>query len=236
MVFARVLGLCWTGPALAHPAIGVRTRLLAALLLAIVTSEALPGRISVPESTTEFVFALIGELVFGAALGASAALIIAGARQAGEIVGAQAGLSAAALLDPEIDEDMSVFGHLYSMIALAVFIGLDGPLILVRVFLASYESWPVGRMLLDLETTTMLFARVGDALVLALGVAAPAAAALMMAGFAIAMLSRSAPALPFSALALPLRSFCALLLVILGLVALTSTLSDRWIEWARQPF
>ena len=64
----------------------------------------------------------------GAALGWSAALIVAGARQAGELVGLQAGLSPAALLDPEAAEELTPLGHLYGLVALAVFLALDGPL------------------------------------------------------------------------------------------------------------
>ena len=61
------------------------------------------------------------EVLVGAGIGWSASLVIAGARQAGEIVGAQAGLSAAALFDPEAGEDLTALGHLYGLVALGVF-------------------------------------------------------------------------------------------------------------------
>ena len=50
------------------------------------------------------------EVLVGAALGWSAALIVAGARQAGEVVGRQAGLSAAALFDPEAGDELTPAG------------------------------------------------------------------------------------------------------------------------------
>ncbi len=50
------------------------------------------------------------EVLTGGVLGWSAALIVAGARLAGELVAAQAGLSTATLLDPETGEEMTVLG------------------------------------------------------------------------------------------------------------------------------
>ena len=77
--------------------------------------------------------ALLLEVLTGGVLGWSAALIVAGARLAGELVAAQAGLSTATLIDPETGEELTPLGRLYGWIALAVFLALDGPLVLVRV-------------------------------------------------------------------------------------------------------
>ena len=80
----------------------------------------------------------------GGLLGWSAALIVAAARQAGDLVAAQAGLSAAALFDPETGDELTALGHLYGLIALAVFLALDGPLVLVGALIESYRAVPAG--------------------------------------------------------------------------------------------
>ena len=66
----------------------------------------------------------------GLALGFAASLVIAGARQAGEIVGGQAGLSAASLFDPDAGDDMTPLGHLYGLVALGTFLALATYLLL----------------------------------------------------------------------------------------------------------
>ena len=71
----------------------------------------------------------------------------------------------------------------------------------------------------------------GDSLSLALRAAAPVAAALTLAGLALALVARNAPSLPFSAMALPIRSALGLVFVLLGLVALITTLSNAWVDW-----
>ena len=92
--------------------------------------------------------------------------MIAGARLAGELIAAPAGFSTAALFDPETGEEMTVLGRLYGWIALAVFLTLDGPLILVRALVESYQAVPAGRLLISWTTVAMAFAQVGSALAL----------------------------------------------------------------------
>src|ERR1700674_3264353 len=118
LVLARVLGLAWTAPALATPGLGGRFRLaLAALLSAVVLPVVGPSlAAAAPTEWAGVGRACLVEGLVGAALGWSAALIVAGARQAGEVVGLQAGLSPAALLDPDAGEELTPLGHLYGLV------------------------------------------------------------------------------------------------------------------------
>jgi flagellar biosynthetic protein FliR len=234
LVLARVLGLAWTAPALATPGLGGRFRLaLAVLLCAVVLPVVGPSLAEAPapaDWTTAGRACLIEGLV-GAALGWSAALIVAGARQAGELVGLQSGLSPAALLDPEAAEELNPLGHLYGLVALAVFLALDGPLSLVNGLVESYRVLPVGGFVLSDETARQAFGRVGSALELVLQAAAPTALALALAGVALGLLGRAAPSLPLVTLSLPIRFTLGLALVVLGLAALAAALAAAWGDW-----
>src|SRR5689334_3940839 len=119
LVLARVGGLTWTAPALATPGLDGRLRAMLAVLLAAVLMPVVGPGLAVPGGWTALGRACVVEALVGAALGWSAALVVAGARQAGEVVGAQAGLSAAALFDPEAGDELTPLGHLYGLVALA---------------------------------------------------------------------------------------------------------------------
>lgn len=228
LVLSRCLGLCWTAPALGSPALGPRMRLafagaLAVLLLPVVAAD-LP-RIWSPLGLA----AACGvELAVGAILGWSAGLVIVGARQAGEVVGIQAGLSPAALLDPEAAAEMTATGHLYGLVALAVFLTLDGPLELTRALAESFRAIPAGGTVVSAEVATRLCGRVGWALALALRAAAPAGVALAVAGLALGLLGRAAASLSPLTLALPIRLLLGLVLVLVGLAGLAATLAGAW--------
>lgn len=207
-----------------------------AALITITVGPILIDQVPIPNDLTAWVLSALSEMAIGAVLGCSAALIVAGARQAGELVGSQAGLSAAALFDPEAGEEMTPLGHLYGLIAVGVFLSLDGPLLVIRALLESYTTWPVGGFSLSAQTADLLFGKVSESLALALRAAAPAAAALTMAGLALALMARAAPSLPFAALALPIRSMLGLILVALGLTVLIGTLTETWRDWLLHPF
>jgi flagellar biosynthesis protein FliR len=234
LVLARILGLVWTAPVLATFGLTARFRLvLAALLGAVVLPVVGPSLAAgAPVGWAVLGRACLVEGLVGAALGWTAALIVASARQAGELVGLQAGLSPAALVDPDASEELTALGHLYGLVALAVFLALDGPLALVSALVESYRVLPAGgRIVLSAETAQAAFGRVAAALELALRAAAPTALALVLAGLALGLLGRAAPSLPLVALSLPVRFALGLVLVVLGLAALAATLAAAWGNW-----
>ncbi len=230
LLFARVSGAAWTAPGWGTVGVGFRMRLLLAALLTAALGPSLIGSGTLPTTlgAGALVRSVLGEAAVGAALGWSAGLIVAAAKQAGELVGAQAGLSAASLLDPEAVDGMTPTGHLYGLIALMVFVAMDGPLSLAGTLLESYRVLPAGGPDLSLETASRAFGMVGRSLELALRLAAPAAVALMLAGLALALVARAAPAFPFLSLALPARSAVGLALVAAGLGGLVAALAIAW--------
>jgi flagellar biosynthesis protein FliR len=231
LVLARVLGLCWSAPALATPGLDWRLRLVLAALLGAVLAPLVGPGVAAPAGLPALAQVFVTEMVVGAALGWSAALIVAGARQAGELVGAQAGLSAAALFDPEAGDDLTPLGHLYGLIALATFLALDGPLALVRALGESYRVLPPGGQVLSAEAADLAFGRVGQALELAVRAAAAPAVALALAGVALGLLGRAAPSLALVALALPVRSLLGVALVLAGMASLVAVLATAWAGW-----
>ncbi len=230
LVQARVLGLCLTAPVLAVPELDWRFRLGLSVLLGAVLSP-LVETVGVPPTTasiTSGIWTGISEVLTGGVLGWSAALIVAGARLAGELVAAQAGFSTSTLLDPDSGEEITPLGRLYGLIALAVFLVLDGPLVLIQAVVDSYQAVPMGRLLISSETASLAFAHVGRTLELALRTAAPPALALTLAGIAVGWLGRAAPSLPFVTLAVPLRAVLGIVLIFLSLATLAATLSAAW--------
>jgi flagellar biosynthesis protein FliR len=231
LVLARTLGLVSTAPALAAPGLEPRFRLLLAVALAALIAPVVGPSFTVPEGWSAIATACLGEAVIGAALGWAAGLVIAGARQAGEVVGAQAGLSPAAFFDPEAGDGMTPMGHLYGLVALGVFLALDGPLMLVRALVESYEAMPAGGFAISRETADVAFGQVGRALALSIRASAPVAIAMTLAGIALGLIARAAPSLPMATMALPVRYALGLVLAVLGAAALAGTLAAAWRAW-----
>ena len=187
-----MLGLCLTAPGLAIPELDWRFRIGLAVALGLVLVPVVEPLIVAPAGWQSMASAIVLELLAGAVLGYLAATIVAGARMAGELVAAQAGLSTSTLLDPETGDEIGPLGRLYGWIAVVAFLGLGGPLILVKALVESYEAVPAGGLLISAETAELAFGQVGHALELALRAAAPVALALALAGIIMGWLSRAA--------------------------------------------
>lgn len=230
-VLARTLGMSASAPGWRTTGLPWRARIVWGVALAAIVAPGIAPGAGSASTVAEFARIALIEGVIGVALGMSAGLILAAARQAGELVGQQAGFSASSLLDPESGEESNPLGRLFGWIALGTFLVADGPARLARVLIESYRLIPLGGLGLTIETASRWFGRVEDAFALALRIAAPVGLALWTAGLALALISRAAPAFPFWSLAWPVRLGLGLFLTALGLVALASSLSDAWGDW-----
>src|SRR5262245_48366579 len=105
LVLGRVLGFSLTAPGLAVPGLSWRFRLALAAVLGAVLLPVVGPRLGPPPDGPGAAWAGLAEVLAGALLGWSAGLIVAGARMAGDLVAAQAGLATATLLDPESGEE-----------------------------------------------------------------------------------------------------------------------------------
>lgn len=229
---ARTAGVCFTAPVLAAPGLGLRFRIVTAIALAAWTAPLAVGAIDVSAPGMGLGWLLANEAIVGALMGLSASLVVAGARQAGELVASQAGLATSALFDPETGEESTALGHLYGLIALAAFLAMDGPLMILDALLRSFETVPVGGLALGPESAHALFAQTAEALKLALLAAAPVAVALATAGVALGWLGRLAPSVPLMALSLPIRAALGVVLVLASLAGLAACLDGAWLAWA----
>ena len=119
-----------------------------------------------------------------------------------------------------------------TILALAAFLALDGPLAIVDGLLHRFEAFPAGRLALERDSAEALFAQTADALKLALRAAAPPAVALATAGVALGWLGRLAPSVPLMTLSLPIRAALGVVLVMASLAGLAACLDGAWAAWA----
>ena len=69
---------------------------------------------------------------------------------------------------PKPGDELTALGHLYGLIAVAVFLAMEGPLVLIASLMESYRTVPAGGLVLGEPMVSQAFERVGDALALSL--------------------------------------------------------------------
>ncbi|MFT4192683.1 MAG: flagellar biosynthetic protein FliR, partial [Comamonas sp.] len=135
------------------------------------------------------------------------------------------GLSFATLLDPATGANTTVLSRLFNMIALLLFLSLDGHLLMLAGFMHAYEVLPVSAAPLRAEGFGVLLEWGAQLLVSGLLMALPLVTALLSINLAMGILNRTAPQMSVFAVGFPIS-------LTVGLIALMVTLphSDGFLQ------
>jgi flagellar biosynthetic protein FliR len=168
---------------------------------------------TMPSIQTSAIIASAALQVFvGAALGFLTFLFFAAVQAAGDLLDVFGGFTLAAAYDPLSQNQSSVFGRFYNLVAVTLLFASDGHQLVLRGFMQSYKTLP-----LDTNFSMDTFGRlltegIGEMFVAALQIAGPLIAVLFLTDVAFGLLNRVAPALNAFQLGFPAKIFLVLTL------------------------
>ena len=182
----------------------VQLRLIVALALGIpalgATSFALPvdGLASIEG------FMLIGgEIMAGLALGFAVQIGFSAALVAGEVIGNAMGLGFAGMMDPASGQNNPVLGQFLWILAIFLFLSVNGHLALATIITESYRALPPGDAWMSAEAINGLVMFGGVLFSAGLSIALPVAFAIVLVQILMGLLARSAPQLNLFAVGFP---------------------------------
>jgi flagellar biosynthetic protein FliR len=188
----RFAGLLAWAPGLGHASVPALHRGALAALLAVVVTPALPAGVPGSGHPAAWLVALAGEVLLGLAIGLVAQLALGAAQAAGQLVSVQMGLDLGAAVQGDADAAPGGLTRLFHLVALTLFLTLDGHHVLIRAAAGSFRRIAPGAAL-DPAPAGGLAALAGQLFAAALELAAPLAAALLLLQVALGLLSRVAP-------------------------------------------
>ncbi len=201
----RVAGVMWFSPGLGSERIPPQVRVLAGLALAVVVVPVAVTRPLVPAGAEEFITLCLAELAFGAALGMTLSLLLEAFRFGGEVLDLQAGLRAGQLFDPGSGEASGLLSTGYSLLALFLFLQLNGHHLLLRAMAASFQMTPVGALSAQPGLPEVICDVGRSMLTIGLTVAAPVMGALLLADLALGLVARAVPQVNVFLVGLPAK-------------------------------
>lgn len=217
---ARILGLIASAPIFNSRIVSARIRLVVGLAIAMAVLPALPPMPDIPTDSLMALGVLAHQALIGIAIGFMMRLFFAAIDIAGELIGLQMGLSFAVFFSPQTGGQTSVVAEFLGLLAMLVFLGLDGHLMLVKILVHSFEWLPVGTA--TGSSGWMLIVRYASVM-FTTGVlmALPIAAALLITNIALGILTRTAPQLNLFAVGFPVSLGVGFLLlsITVGLLA-----------------
>ena len=170
--------------------------------------------------------AMVLEAIAGAVITFLATLPLAGARMSGHLAGQPMGLAFASLYDPVTGDDTGPLGRLFLLLGVVMFLLVGGHEALVRGILGSFEHLPAGRVVAGDGLLEILPGMLGAAFELALRVAFPVVVVLMLLGFLLEFVIRTAPQFNLLSHGFPMRILLGLCALVVGLPVTAVVLRD----------
>jgi flagellar biosynthetic protein FliR len=218
IIFARLSGVMITAPILNDanipPQIKVAFTFLLSLILFPVVARPEVG--SNPD-VWRLAVVLLGEVSVGVLIGFSAQLLFAGIGIAGEVIGFQMGLGIANVFDPVTQSQVSLVSQFKTVVALMLFVALDGHHIFLQALAGSYGIVPAGGVALKAAGLTHYMEVAGRMFVVGLQLGAPLIVALLAANVGIGLVARAVPQVNIFVVGYPFTIAAGLALLALGM-------------------
>jgi len=232
LVLFRVAGVLMVAPVFGSQTVPAAVKVFLSLLLALLFFPFVKGQgAAVPMEPVLLVLAVAWELAVGLLIGFAAALLFAGVQFGGHLIDQELGLQQANLLDPVLNEQISIMGQFKVLLATLVWLLINGHHLLIASISDSFRAVPLMGMrftdgvALHLSDTLMRdFFRMG------IGIAAPALVTLFLITIAMAFMSRTAPEMNIFALSFTLRLAVGVVVIALGIGLFVSSFENRAVQ------
>lgn len=223
-ITARVGGFVFTAPGFSGAMMPGLVRTALTVVLAVFL---LPGAPSTPLPTgfLDLPLPLGAEIAIGMVIGLTAAVIVQALAYAGEVMSLQMGLSIAPALSPVPELQVVGVGQITSLLAIVIYLGIGGHLMLLRGLAESLRVLPPGGGY-ALDTGAVVATRLaGTVFQCAVTAAAPVMVALLLTNIAMAIMGRAVPQMNAMMMSFPITVGVGLLTFGLSLPIVTATVS-----------
>ncbi len=215
LVFARAGGLFFVAPIFGNRAVPVQLRVLFAIAVSLVLFIAGAGDgFQPPEAIGPFALLLVKEGAFGILMGFMAVLVFTGIQAAGQLVGLQGGFALANVLDPLSGEQGSIIDQFYLIIAVLLFLTVNGHHQVLLAFQHSFEALPIDSYGVpgaanSEQVLNFVAGATGAVFEVGLRIAVPVAGALLVTDVVLGLMARAIPQMNVFIVGAPLKLLIA---------------------------
>jgi flagellar biosynthetic protein FliR len=205
LVFARVSGLMVSAPVLGSATYPNTAKIGFSALIALLITPVLPPlQIPIPEDNLSFGLMAVGEAAVGALLGFVLTLVFAAVQVGGQIMDLQTGFGMMNIFNPTFESQFPIFGFFLFLIAVLYMLVFGWHHLMIKALAATYTDVPIGAVVFKpsvfLEASTWGTAMFVDGLM----IAAPVAAAMVMAYATLGLLGRVVPQIQLFVIGFPI--------------------------------
>ncbi|MFT5524322.1 MAG: flagellar biosynthetic protein FliR [Pirellulaceae bacterium] len=212
LVITRMSGLMMTAPIFGTPNIPFQVRAYLTFAMGILIAPLYWGE-PIPRPNTVINLAILmgHEAIIGLSLGLAVLILFSGLQLSGLMIGQMSGMQLADLVDPTFNENTPIFGQLLNMVALAVFVAIDGHRQLMNAMLETFRWMPPGEARISTELVQAISEVMSMSFSMAIRAAAPIVISLFVSMLIMGLISRTLPQLNVIAVGFSLNSLILML-------------------------
>ncbi|MEA1933658.1 MAG: flagellar biosynthetic protein FliR [Thermodesulfobacteriota bacterium] len=214
IIITRVGPLVFFMPVLGSRSVPGKVKALFTLLTSLLLIPAVDVNPSeLPVTVLGFVLFTANEIVFGATLALFTRFVFAATEIAGQMVGVQMGMGMAAAMDPEFGTQIPLIGQLLNLVAILLFLSVNGHHIFFQTLVESFNWVQPGKLHLTDATYQGMMRGVVHMFVLSVKIMAPAGAVLIFSHVAMGIVAKTVPQIPILIVGMPLNISLGLIFV-----------------------
>jgi flagellar biosynthetic protein FliR len=233
LIFMRITAFMLMVPVFGSRMIPSTVKIGIAIMLALILTPIVRvPEVRLPDDPLRLGLMAGGEIVVGLVCGFVMFLVFMGVQVAGQIVDMQMGFGVANVIHPALETQVPLIGFLQFLLATLFFLTLDGHLRIVEMLAYSFDKVPVGGVSYDAAVPGVLISSFGDLFSLAIRIAAPALAALLLTMASLGIIGRLVPHINLLIVGFPFTIAVGLVMVALSIemffMVLRGTFDGMW--------
>lgn len=230
LVMLRGSGVLAFAPVLGHKSLPKMIKIGFLIILSGIIVSTLEGA-TLPQITSIWQLAALGvkEILVGIVISLLFTIIFFGINTAGSLVGYQMGLAMAAEFDPSIGAQVSVIGRFWYIMAILIFMSINGHHLIISALVNSYQAIPVGVTSLNGTVGEQIIRYSAYTFVIALKIAAPTIITLFLTDIALGTIAKTMPTMNVFFVGFPIKIAAGLLALALSLPAFAYVLEKGMI-------
>jgi flagellar biosynthetic protein FliR len=218
LLFVRFSSLFMAVPIFSHANIPMSLKAAMAFFFAVIFFDALPP-LQIPTDTLTMTVAILGEMLFGLAVGIILQLAYHVITFAGGQISFMMGFSLASAIDPQSGVSMPIVNQFLALIALMILLALDLHHWIILLASASIATVPLGGFMVTPELFRYIMHGMLNMFVVGFMIAFPITALSMLADVIFGMLMKTMPQFNLLVIGMPIKIGVAFLVLMATLTA-----------------
>lgn len=218
LVFARITGLFSSAPFFSSRNIPVYVKAGTSLLISyIVFPMVFSTNTFIPETFGAYGLLVASEFLLGLIFGFVSYLIFYAAQMAGHLIDLQIGFGIVNVFDPQFGQQIPLIGNFQFILALLVFLVINGHHVLLTALISSFKLVPLTGVIFHPSLADLFIELFAGIFIIAVKISLPVLVALILTDVALGILARTMPQMNIFVVGIPGKLIIGIFTLSVGL-------------------